>query len=211
MKSLFVLAVLSFFSIQSNAQLIANDKLNIVYRGIPNPMTISIPEHSCKSLIVEVSSGQLQKPDMDCKYIYNADTANLVTFKVFVKTKKGLKQVGGARFRVHNIPNPDAFVSGKRNTEIPINALKVQTGMVAHLIGYDGEFNFRIDSFNYAIIRNEMILATGKNISAYFDKKIKMHFSTLEHNDTILFYNIYCNGADRKSKKLQLFELKVTK
>lgn len=185
--------------------------MNIVYLGIDNPISVAVPGYSCKSLIVTASHGKLTaiNEPPDCGYSYNADTLGIVEFKISVKVKNRLKQIGAAKFRVKAIPDPVAFVGGITGGEIPLSQLKVQQGMNAWINGMDICSNFRVDSFNYAIVRDEKVIITGKNRSAYFDQDLKSHFSMLNNNDVILFYNIYCRGADRKLRKLPSIELKA--
>lgn len=214
MRSLFLVAALCAFVISVDAQ-ITNEKMNIVYRGVPNPMSFGVFGYSCKSVYITVDTGEIVMVDdpKDCgAIVYNAPAkGSMAIFRLFAKTKKGSEKIWESKFRIKDIPNPDAYVAGKRNDSVPISVLKVQNGMISKLIGYDGEFNFRIDSFNYAIIRDEKIIASSKNISAFFDNKIKMYFSALENGDIVLFYNVYCSGPDRRSRKLESFELKAIK
>jgi hypothetical protein len=215
MKFVFLIAAAMLLTCSSKAQLIANDGMNIVYRNLPNAMTIADPGYTCKSLIVEASSGKLQKDEgMDCHYIYTPDTARFIAFKISVKTKKGFKTIGGGRFRVWDLPNPEARVASKSDGTVQINILKAQEGMIARmkpLISTTLCADFKIDNFNYAIIRNEKVIANGKNSGNVFDKTIRMYFSSIEDNDTILFYNIYCKGPDGISRKLESFELTAVK
>lgn len=213
MKRLLVLAfILNHFYLPATAQSIANEKMNIIYRGLPNPISISVPEYSCKALIVEVDHGTLtQSDDRACHYLYDADTAQLVNFHVYVKKGKGRKQVLRAVFHIKNIPDPEAYIGNNRNNEISFSSLQVQQGMFAELAGFDIQTRFTVTGFNYIIIRNGKIIVSGKNLSNKFDQNIKMNFSALERNDEIFFYNIYCIGADKRSRKLESFELKVTK
>ncbi|GEM_PF-1735285 len=204
-----IFALLGFVA---KAQTITNEKMNIVYRGVPNPISVSIPNYSCDELIVEVDAGELQQVgDSGCSYDYMAKdgTPNSIIFKVFVKTKKGKEKKLEAKFRVKTIPPPEASIGRKRNAEISHAFLKANLGMIAYLSGFDIEAVYRVTNFNYAIIRNDKVIKNGTNESAKFDDKTKTDFSCLEPKDKVLFYNISCKAPDSRIQTLESFELTI--
>lgn len=214
MKQLIALVcTLFYFGFSAMAQSITNEKMNIVYRGIGNPITVGIPDYPCKSLNVEVDNGDLQKiGETGCQFIYSpqlGDTVKLVHFSVYVKNKEQRKRVLVSRYRIKDLPNPEASISNKRDTVISLTLLQKQQGMIATLKGFDLEARYEVTSFNYAVIKDEHVINTGKNLTNKFDERIKTVFAALEYNDIILFYNIYCKRPDKKSCKLESFELKV--
>jgi hypothetical protein len=214
MRSLFLVAAFCAFVISAEAQ-ITNDRMNIVYRGIPNPMSFGVFGYSCKSVYITVDTGEIVMVDdpKDCgAIVYNAPAkGSMAIFRLFAKTKKGSEKIWESKFRIKDIPDPEASVLGKQNDTIRLAALKVQTGMIARQLNFDICSNYKIEGFNYAIIRNEKIIVNGKNVSAYFDENIKKHFATLEDNDRVLFYHIYYVGSDKELRKLNPIELRVIK
>jgi len=213
MKHSILLTLCLFFScFAAKAQTIANDNMNIVYRGIGNPISISIPEYSCESLIVEVDCGTLNTlEDMPCRFIYETDTSNSVNFNVYVQKNEGRQQVAGATFRVKNLPAPEPYIGKYGISHIPFNVLNAQLGIIASIRGFQIDAGFTVTSFKYIILRDKKVFTTGENLSNKFDAKIKRCFSSLENNDEIIFYNIFCTGPDKTTRKLQSFELTITK
>lgn len=186
--------------------------MNIVYIGVPNLISVSIPNYSCDELIIEVDAGELQKVgDSGCSYDYmaKAETPNSIIFRVFVKTKKGREKKLEAKFRVKAIPPPEASIGRKRNAEISHAFLKANLGLIADLSGFDIQAVYRVTTFNYAIIRNKKVIKNGTNESAKFDDKTKTDFSNLEPKDKVLFYNISCKAPDSRIQTLESFELTI--
>ena len=214
MRILAILFIFLQISFYSEGQVAVNT-MNIVYRGIPNSMSFGFFGYDCKNVQMQVDTGSVtffEEPDQCGSFLYSApDSGNIANFTFFAKTKKGARQIYKAKFRIKDLPAPTAYIGGINVGEINISNLRVQQGMISRIEGMDICADFRIDSFSYVIMRNEKAIIVGKNIGAYFDNNFKSYVSALEHKDKILFYNIFCQGPDRKIRKPETFELTAVK
>ena len=70
MKYLMSLAVMQFqFCLSVTAQTIANDKMNILYVGVDNPLSISVFDYKCEEITLATKDGMLNKTG--CGKIYD--------------------------------------------------------------------------------------------------------------------------------------------
>lgn len=205
-----------FITFHGSAQTVANDQMNILYYDIPNPISIAAFGYTCKSIIVKADFGKVTSIDdgNGCYYYeYHAagDSMSKVTFSLYAKVGNSTKLIGKRIFRIKKIPNPEAYVGGRRSGDIAINLLRAQEGIIAKIPNLGICASFKVDSFCYAVMRNDKIICTGKNAGNTFNQKIASCFSSMEDKDYIFFYNIFCSGPDNKSLKTESFELRVIK
>jgi gliding motility-associated protein GldM len=107
-----------------NSATISADKMNVVYRGVANPMTISfagVPDNK-----VNASGSGLSKGSGVGKYLMNPGSGREVTINVTATLDDGSKASDKKTFRIKDIPAPTGTMAGqsglvklpKRNVEI---------------------------------------------------------------------------------------------
>jgi|DEB19_MinimDraft_2_1074335.scaffolds.fasta_scaffold20339_2 hypothetical protein len=101
----FVLQLVGFSQQKKySLPVISSTKSNVVYRGIPNPISIALPGFFSKDIVVNVNVGKLEKEESENDYTYFFEDTiqeNQVTFSVFIKQKnRRIKLVGSWDFRL---------------------------------------------------------------------------------------------------------------
>lgn len=115
-----------------NSATISADKMNVVYRGVANPMTISfagVPDNK-----VNASGSGLSKGSGTGKYVMNPGTGREVTINVTATLDDGKKVSDQQTFRIKDIPKPTGTIAGqdgivklpKRNVEIGTVSAKLE-------------------------------------------------------------------------------------
>lgn len=95
---------------------VSPDKMNVFYRGLDNPITISVPG---------VAPNQIQANCNGCqtftggngKYVVKPGQGNKCTISVSVKLADKVQKMGDAEFRIKRIPDPTIKFSGKKSNE----------------------------------------------------------------------------------------------
>ena len=94
-----------------NSATISADKMNVVYRGVSNPMTISFAGVSDNK--VSASAPGLSKASGVGKYVMNPGTGREVSINVTGTLPDGGKVSDNAKFRIKDIPRPTGTVRGE--------------------------------------------------------------------------------------------------
>jgi gliding motility-associated protein GldM len=84
-------------------------KMNVIYRAIPNPISVSVPGFDASQIIATASTGSLTSGGQSGVYnllVQPADASQEVVINVSVKADGGTKKMGEMRFRLKNIPKP---------------------------------------------------------------------------------------------------------
>lgn len=103
---------------------ITADKMNVVYRGLDNPISATV-NGADGAISLSASSGSLS--GSNGKYSYKPGAGNTVTFTASAKTSSGKVVSGKQEFRIKPVPPARGIVAGKTNLQIPANGLAGQT------------------------------------------------------------------------------------
>ncbi|HLS31813.1 MAG TPA: gliding motility protein GldM, partial [Flavobacteriaceae bacterium] len=128
-----------------NQAVISADKMNVVYRGVQNPMTISIPG---------VSNATANAPGLTktgtSSYMMTPGSGREVTINVSGKLPNGETVSDSQTFRIKDIPSPTGTVRGQVASGGPLkmqkNALNIST-VGATLPDFDFDLNLSISGF----------------------------------------------------------------
>jgi gliding motility-associated protein GldM len=129
---------------------VSADKMNVIYIGVPNPISVSAAGIAPSELQVS-GSGVSLAPAGPGKYIATATTAGEASISVSAKTKDGVKSQGPpVKFRVKPIPPPVAKAGGMTGTAtMGVNQVKAIGGIGAELAGFDFDAKFVVTSFEF--------------------------------------------------------------
>lgn len=129
------------------------DSMNVVYAGLPNPITVSAAGYNMEDVSVTIPGAQLTNTGKG-KYIMNVDVnTKTVTASINVKSEGGNKTVGTNVIRVKRIPNPEAQVGGQTQGYMPASVFRAQLGVVAELKDFLFNVRARVVSFELEMIK----------------------------------------------------------
>ncbi|MCF8428789.1 MAG: gliding motility protein GldM [Bacteroidia bacterium] len=84
-------------------------KMNVIYRAIPNPISVSVPGFDASQVLVSSTVGSITSAGQNGMYnimVQPADVNKTLKINVSVKTDGATKQMGEMEFRLKNIPKP---------------------------------------------------------------------------------------------------------
>lgn len=125
------------------------DAMNVFYRGLDNPITVSVPGVAPSQITASCSGCTGFKPAGGGKYIVNPGAGNEASINVTIKKTDGTSQnMGAAKFRVKRIPDPTIKFQGKKVGE-PITSGELAAGGALVPVFENFDFNVfaRITSF----------------------------------------------------------------
>ena len=142
---------------------VAADKMNVLYRGLENPMTISfagVPDSK-----VSVSASGLRKAGAQGKYIINppSGSQNLIV-SVTATLDDGTKVNSKKSFRIKNIPNPVGKIAGKSGS-VRLNKRDVTTSRVLADFGdFVYDLNPTVSAFDLTVL-GETVTVSGNRLN----------------------------------------------
>lgn len=147
-----------------NSATISADKMNVVYRGVSNPMTISfagVPDNK-----VNASAPGLSKVG-NGKYVMNPQSGREVNIKVSATLDDGKPAGDNKVFRIKDLPKPLGKFNGQiGNAKLPRN--NVEIGKIEASFGDDFDFNLplTVTSFTIKVPGKPSVNCNGNRLSA---------------------------------------------
>ena len=203
----------SEYTVGEPSATISNVDMNVVYRGIDNNFSVSVPGVAADKVSVTCEGGTITKSGKGYVVRPNRDG----TIKINVAAEMNGKKVamGSQEYRVKYLPDPKAFLQYVDQNGMPRT---IQDGRLGRrflkdaktaLIASYGEdellkANFSIVSFSMVTVVGSADSQGGKLSPA----QIKL-LDRLEGNDYITFKNIRAKGPDGKTRNLGLIQVQL--
>ncbi|MDT0559588.1 gliding motility protein GldM [Ichthyenterobacterium sp. W332] len=147
-----------------NSATISADKMNVVYRGVTNPMTISfagVPDNK-----VSASAAGLTKGSGVGKYNMKPGSGREITINVTATLDNGDRVTDSKKFRIKDIPKPTGTISGQDGAvKLPKRNLEIGT-VGAKLEDFDFELNIQVTSFKIKVPGQPTVQCTGTKMNA---------------------------------------------
>lgn len=179
-----------------NAALIAADKMNVVYRGVANPMSISIP--GIPDNKVSASAPGLSKRGSS-KYVMNPGTGRTVTITASGKLPDGQTVSSRSEFRIKDIPRPNGSIRGETNTaKMPRTNLEIAT-VGALLEDFDFDLNLAVSGFKFKVPGQPTVVVRGNKLNGPAKSALKR----AGRGDAVQIFDIQAYITNNKSYKLK--------
>ncbi|WP_339628276.1 gliding motility protein GldM [uncultured Maribacter sp.] len=176
--------------------LIAADKMNVVYRGVANPMSISIPGIANNK--VNASAPGL-KSIGGSKYVMNPGTGRTVTIKASGTLPDGEPVGSSLEFRIKDIPRPEGSVS-KQTGSIKLPKRNVEIATIgAGLEDFDFDLNLAVSGFKFKVPGQPTVSVRGNKM----DGKAKAALQRAKRGDIVQIFDIEAYITNNKSYKLK--------
>jgi gliding motility-associated protein GldM len=175
------------------------DKMNVIYIGVENPITISSGAGDEKTSVIPSGGGISLAKAGPGKYIAKATTPDLkCNIKVSVKDGK----TSDFPMRVKRIPDPVPTLGGKlRGGNAQPGTLKAQTGIVPVLDNFDFEARFNVESYDMVFAsKGEIYRASAQG--PLFSPQMLTFIGRAKPKDVIYLEEIKVRGPDGTPRKI---------
>ncbi len=202
----------SSYQVIAPSATVSADKMNVVYRGLDNPMSVSAPGFTNEKTKVSVSGGGRLRPMGKGKFMYNPPKGNVrkVKFNVSgVKEDGTTVSMGSQEFRVLGVPAPIIKVAGKNEGKISSAMLSSQPILTATMEKFAFDLTYRVSSYDIMVFssRGNLLISEtirSNRISPSAIKKIKK----APRGSIINISNVKIKGPDGEKRALG-FTLKL--
>ncbi|MFT5970531.1 MAG: gliding motility-associated protein GldM [Flavobacteriales bacterium] len=191
----------SEYRVAEAAVVISPTKMNVLYRGVPNPISVSVPGVPSEDLIVTSDAGCSIKKVGNGTYEAMAGDGLNATIIVKIKDNQTgkIKTLGDMEFRCKRIPPPTAKIAGKIEGAISKNALAGTQGIGAFLEDFPFDIRYKVSKFTVRAQDGEFaktIIVKGNK----FNNEVKSLISSTKPGSDISFTGIEAVGPDGKKK-----------
>jgi len=179
---------------------LSNEDLNVVYRGIDNKFSVSVPGVANEAVSVRVIGGTARKDGG--RYMIQPTRDEEITIEVWAKVEGKEKKMGGGAYRVKYLPDPKAFIQPNDAGAKPVRGgylspSVLRTSTLVASYGKDElvKAKFRVTSFTMLARGISPLQVSGSRLSpGFLDKLIK--------GDILMINNIKAEGPDLLQRDL---------
>jgi len=189
------------YQVAKPSAVVSPDKMNVLYIGVDNPLSVSAPGVPLDNLKVSISGGSLS----GSKGHYQARVSSIGTAKITISAEmeKGKSTVlGSSEFRVKRIPDPKAQFAGKSSGTTSTVNLRAQDRLFAHLDNFEFEAKFNITHFKMLIQKPRqdiiIIAGTGNELNA----QMKAALNSITPGTKLIFDDVTAVGPDGATRGL---------
>ncbi|MFI2742949.1 gliding motility protein GldM [Zhouia sp. PK063] len=178
-----------------NSAVISADKMNVVYRGVENPMTVSVPGVADNN--VNANASGLSHVS-GSKYVMRPGAGR--TVKINVSAKIDDQTISSSQeFRIKDIPRPTGTVRGESgDIKMPRNNLEIST-ISAELEDFDFELNLAVSGFKFKVPGQPTVVVNGNKLNA----AAKSALRRASRGDAVQIFDIEAKIAGNSSYKLK--------
>ena len=139
------------------------DKMNVVYRGVDNPMNAVVAGVDAKTVTLKAASGSLSPSGKG--WIYRPGQGSEVVFTVSGRTSSGKPVSMSYPFRIKNVPKAQGQIRDKNNVSIPASSLANQV-VTAAIPDFEFPVSFTVTGFKVKVPGVAAVVVSGNSLSA---------------------------------------------
>jgi hypothetical protein len=183
--------------------------MNVLYIGVDNPMSISVPgvSNNLVKSSIEGSGGSL-KPDPGKgggHFIANVTTVGKATIRVSAELNGKVTPMGAFEYRVKRVPDPIATAANSKGG--PINkSLLAAANIIPVLENFDFELYFKVTGFQMSIFGKGKDPIIGKESpDSRLTQEMRDLIQKARPGDKIFFEYIkakMATGSDQSTRQL---------
>jgi gliding motility-associated protein GldM len=187
---------------------VAATKMNVLYIGVDNPISISAPGVPAESLKPSISSGSLSKNSEG--YVARVESgAKSATISVSAEIEGENKALGKMDFRVKRVPDPVAYLGKNKGAfNLNKNELLAQSSIIPVLENFDFDLKFTIIGFEMSTLAGGFVVTEVSNDNKVTDA-MKNIWGKLNKGSKIYLEKIKAKGPDGSVRELGSVSIKI--
>ena len=191
-----------------NQAIVSADKMNVVYRGIDNPMTVSMPGVPKNKLNANVSGNHKWKYVNGSKYVITPRNGDQVKINVTGEID-GKKYPSSQTFRIKSLPRPTPTVRGQAQqggaVKLPRKALE-RSAIGAKFENFDFDLEPVVKRFTMKVPGQPSVVVNGDRLNT----NAKQTLQLASNGDIIQFFNIKADVPGVNVKNMPALLIQIT-
>lgn len=186
------------YTVARPSAVISPDKMNVLYIGVPNPISVSAPGVAASDLNVHFSgAGSLSGSGGH----YTAIVNSIGKATISVSGAKGAV-LGSTQFRIKRIPDPKPQFAGKSGGNTSSANIRAQDRLFAQLDNFDFDAKFNVTHFTMLVVkpRQDAIILSGSG--GELTGAMRSALNTVTPGTTVIFKDIVAVGPDHSPRSL---------
>jgi gliding motility-associated protein GldM len=188
---------------EPSSAVVSADKMNVVYRGLDNPISVSLPGVGANNISVSATGGKLSKNGSG--YMMRPGAGNTAVINVSAKLSSGKPVNSEVTFRVKDIPAAMGSVRGQYGTvRMPKSGL-ANSPISAGLPDFMFDLKLQVNSFKIKVPGQLTIIVNGSKLNAAAKGKL----AKAKRGDIINIYDIKASIIGNTYKLKQVLPVNI--
>ncbi len=167
-----------------NSANISADKMNVVYRGLPNPMTISFAGVSDNNVTANATG--MSKGAKPGQYNLKPGSGTDVMVSVSAKLPDGSSVADKKSFRIKNIPGPQGAIGGNVGSDKGAKSRLEVSTISAKLLDFVYDLDFQVTQFTFKVPGQAAIVVNGDKVN----QQCRAALARVGRGDQVTIYDI---------------------
>jgi gliding motility-associated protein GldM len=189
------------YQVARPSAVVSPDKMNVLYIGVPNPISVSAPGIAKEKLRVSISGGSVS--GSAGHYIANVTSIGTATVSVSGELSPGKVQtLGSTLFRVKRIPDPKPQFAGKSGGNTSAANIRAQDRVFAKLDNFEFDAKFNVTRFTLIVIKPRQDAIINSTSGGELSGAMRTAMSGVTPGSTVVFKDIIAVGPDGSQRAL---------
>ncbi|MBC9931385.1 gliding motility protein GldM [Chitinophaga qingshengii] len=184
------------YNVGASTTSISADKMNVLYIGLQNPISISAAGVPAEAVSASMNGGNITKRGSG-EYVVTVSQPGKAIINVVANVDGKVKQLGQKEFRVKRVPDPVLKVGFNKGGSMKAADFKVQLGLAAALEDFEFEgVKYDVVGYRIGVSAKGKEYQEGEANSAYFPNSVVASIRALRPGDEVYFENVKVKGPD---------------
>jgi len=203
---LFIVTLITNIVVGQNIS-ISFTRENIIYRGIPNPISVVVENMKCGSFFITTDNGKITGDS--CSYLIKVKRLGKSTIYINKIVETDTVVLGTAVFAVKDIPKPSIYVDGLNNGKITKENLLAQGSFKARLDNFDLCITYHIMSYSVVFLKKNNTFNLVDVKTSVFSEELINEFKALRKNDKLIITDIKVREPSGRIMQLQPVDITI--
>lgn len=177
------------------------DKMNVMYIGIPNPVTISASGYNIEDVSFEMT-GAKRTPTGQGKYDVEVDKIGEFEYVISAGRGGARQPLERGKIRTKYVPDPVARMLGQSSGSMNAGRARAALGIIAELDDFPFDLRYEIVSFTFYLISQNGETNYSANTTGAFNQTIKGFIANSRAGDRWIIDDVKAKGPDGRVRSI---------
>lgn len=187
------------YEVGAPSLVVSASKMNAMYRGLQNPIEVSVAGVSPSDLQVACSGGAMSKASEG--YLVKPSAAKEIIITVTSNINGKSNNYGNKKFRVFDVPDPVVVFDGVKNGKFKKSDVG-KAEVRADLKDFVFDVKFDVTQFSVSTTKNGFLVSETVKGGSKLDKKAQDLIKGVARNGKVFVEGVRAKGPDGKERQL---------
>ncbi|MEP6614868.1 MAG: gliding motility protein GldM [Mucilaginibacter sp.] len=189
------------YQVARPSAVVSPDKMNVLYIGVPNPVSVSAPGIGKEKIRVSMTGGSIS--GSNGHYVATVSSVGEAHITVSGELSPGKTAVlGTSLFRTKRIPDPKPRFAGRSSGSTSAANIRAQDRLFAILEGFDFDAKFNVTRFTLMIAKPRQDVVIYSTSGGELSSQMRAAMNGVTPGTTVVFKDIIAVGPDGTQRGL---------